>query len=177
MRWCIATSDGSIPGGRKADDVVNEALQSVLIEDRDAEGRREIPDAVDLERGLKLIIHSILNHAAEGFENRHRIDPSAVDAEGEELDLLDSSIPFWDPSNANLSPEEIATAAARCTRFIEFSKHDKIVCGMLMLIRDEGIDKPAELIAKRLGIKVVDVFSARKRLATLVRKFARTAAS
>jgi hypothetical protein len=171
MRWCIATSDDSIPGGRKADDIVNEALKSVLLADRSAEGRRQIPDAVELGHGLRTIVLSILNHAAEGFENRHRVDPVAVGADGEEQDLLDTSVPFWDPSNANLTPEELVAASSRCVRFIEFSKRDKIVCAMLMLIRDEGIDRPAELIAKRLSIKVMDVFAARKRLATLVRKF------
>jgi len=177
MHWCIATSDGSIPGGSVACDIVHETVQAVLREERGADGRREIPDDIDIERGLKWIIDSKLNHAAESFENRHRADPVATDEEGEEFDRLDSAVPFWDASNANLTVAELAEAAARCTRFIEFAKRDKIVCAMLMYIRDTGIDRPAERLAKALGIKVPEVFAARKRLGTLVRKFGKGANS
>ena len=175
MHWCVATSDGSIPGGQRACDIVNETVQAVLQEERDAPGRREIPNDIDVEPGLKEIIFSKLNHAAEGFENRRRADHLAVDKKGEKVDHLDSAVPFWDPSTANLTPEELALATARCTRFIEFAKKDKIVCAMLMLIRDQGIDRPAERIAKELGIKLLEVYTARKRLGTLVRKFGQTA--
>lgn len=171
MHWCVSTTDGSMPGGQLACDVVQETLVAVLMETPGAAGRREIPDDVDVERGLKRIIESKINHAAESFENRRRADHLGTDQEGETVDRLDSATPFWDPTNANLSPEELALAAARCARFIEYTKKDKIVCNMLILIRDCGIDKPAERIAKELGIRLVEVYLARKRLGTLVRKF------
>jgi hypothetical protein len=177
MRWCVATDDGSIPGGRQANDIVNGVVQALLLENPDADGRREIPPHIAFDYGIKTIIDSELNHAAVSFENRRRQDPETTDREGKPVDLLDSPVPFWDPSSANLTPEQTALAAARSTRFIEFAKRDKIVCAMLMLIRDQGIDRPAERIAKELGIKVPEVYAARKRLGTLVRKFGKSAPS
>lgn len=177
LHWCVGTSDASMPGGQKACDVVQETLEAVLVETAGAPGRREIPDGVDVEFGLKRIIESKINHAAESFENRHRSDHLGTDAAGEAVDYLDSATPFWDPATANLSPEELALAAARCARFIEYASRDKTVCAMLILIRDRGIDKPAERIAKELGVGLVDVYLARKRLGTLVRKFGQTSVS
>lgn len=172
-RWCIRIQDKSMPGGRTAADVLNGVLHAVLADPGD-KLRRNIPDDVEIGHGLKCIIESKINHASKSFENRHRQDNVGINPQGEPVDRLDTATPFWDPLTASIPDDELAAMGADCARFIEFAKKDKNVYGMLVLIRDRGIDKPVERIAKELGLKITDVFLARKRLRTLVRKFQRT---
>lgn len=171
MHWCVPTDDDSMPGGEQARDVVHETVQSLLIDDPDTPGYRCLPAKVGVEAALKMIIWSKINHAAEDFENTHRNDHQDVDREGRTVDHLETDAPMWEPSQVKLTPPQQAFVAARCTRFIEFCRKDRIVCDMLMVIRDLGIDRPAERLAKALGIKVGEVYIARKRLGTLVRQF------
>jgi hypothetical protein len=171
MHWCVSTDDDSMPGGAQARDVVHEAVQSLLTEDPAAPGYRKLPSNVAVEAVLKMIIWSKVNHAAEDTENTRRDDHLGVDREGQAVDHLETDAPMWEPSQAKLSPQQQAHAAARCTRFIEFCRTDKVVCDMLIIIRDRGIDRPAERLAKELGIRPAEVYIARKRLGTLVRKF------
>ncbi|MGH7947198.1 MAG: hypothetical protein ACREF9_19660, partial [Opitutaceae bacterium] len=126
---------------------------------------------VAVEAALKMIIWSKVNHAAEDFENTHRDDHKDVDREGHPIDHLETDAPMWEPAQAKLTPQQQAFVAARCTRFIEFCRKDKVVCDMLIVIRDLGIDRTAERLAKELGIKVAEVYIVRKRLGTLVRQF------
>lgn len=177
MHWCVPTADDSIPGGLQARDVVHETVQSLLMEDPADPGRRVLPAKVGVEPALKMIIWSKINHAADDFENTHREDHLAVDHEGTAIDHLETDAPFWDPSQAKLTPHQLTFVAARCTRFIEFCRKDTVVCNLLMVIRDLGIDRPAERLAKELGIKVGEVYIARKRLGTLLRQFRKATAT
>lgn len=69
-----------------------------------------------------------------------------------------------------MSAEDKAAARARCDEFISLAKkRDKEVYEILVLIRDEGVDKSAE-IAKRLHMPVGNVYLARKRLGAMLRK-------
>lgn len=177
MRWCVPTDDDSMPGGLQAQDIVHETVQSLLIEDSAASGYRQLPPQVGVEPALKMIIWSKISHAAEDFENTHRDDHLTVDKEGELLDHLETDALMWEPSQAKLTLQQQIFVAARCTRFIEFCKKDPTVCNMLLAIRDLGIDRPAERLAKELGIKVAEVYIARKRLGTLVRQFRKVAST
>lgn len=172
-RWCIRTFDQAMPGGKSAADVVNETVHAATADPADRR-RRNIPEGVDSEHGLKCIIESKVNHAAESFENRNRRDHVATNAEGEKFDRLDSATPFWEPGTAELPDDELAAMGEDCARFIEFAKTDYLVQRMLMLIRDKGIDKPVERIARELSVGPAEVLLARKRLRRLVRKFQRT---
>lgn len=176
MHWCVPTDDDSMPGGEQACDVVGETVQSLLLEPG-AKGRRKLPAKVAVEAGLKMIIWSKVNHAAEGFENTHRVDHEDVDREGEPVDHLENDAAMWEPRQAKLSAAQQAQVAARCTRFIEFCRKDQVVCNMLMVIRDLGIDGPAGRLAKELGIKTGEVYIVRKRLGTFVRKFRKLTAT
>jgi hypothetical protein len=171
MHWCVPTDDDSMPGGSQARDVMHEAVQSVLQDDPGALGYRKLPATVGVEPALKMIIWSKLNHAAEDFENTHRNDHQDVDREGRQVDHLETDAPMWEPGQVKLSPQQLVFVAARCTRFIEFCRKDQVVCNLLIVIRDLGIDRPAERLAKELGIQVGEVYLARKRLGTFVRKF------
>ncbi len=173
--WCMPTEDDTIPGGMHARDIVHETYQA-LTKEPGQPGFRKLPDNVEVEPALKMDIWSMVSHAVESYENTHRADRVDHDHEGKPLDRLDTDAPFWDPSQAKLTPLQQAHVAARCTRFIEFTKKDSVVCNMLMVIRDQGFDRPAERLAKALGIKVPEVYTARKRLGTLLRQFRKTAA-
>jgi hypothetical protein len=124
-----------------------------------------------------MIVWSKVNHEVEGFENTHRTEHQDVDREGELVDHLETDAPMWEPREAKLSAQQLTFVAARCMRFIEFCRKDQAVCNMLMVIRDLGIDRPAERLAKELGIKAAEVYIVRKRLGTFVRKFKKLTAT
>ena len=52
-----------------------------------------------------------------------------------------------------------------------FAKSDKVVHGMLTLLLEEDLDEPAEEVARRLGITVAEVYTARKRQARLIQNY------
>jgi len=56
-------------------------------------------------------------------------------------------------------------------RIITFAKPDRVVHGMLLLIKNEGVDKPASLVAQRLGVSEIEIYQARKRLASAVTRY------
>ena len=144
MSWCISTDDGSMPGGQQAIDVVHDAirfLQSKAPEEKG--GGNYLPANVSVAAAIWMVIKRTVGHEADGFENANRSDYLTVDREGEQVDLLESDVPFWDPAMAKLSTQQLVHAAARCERFIEFVHKDRDVCNMLILIRDRGIDGPA----------------------------------
>jgi len=172
-RWCIKTQDNCAVGGKQAEDIVSEAVNS-LLSDQGAKGRRCLPDHVEVEYGLQEIICSKISHLSESAENRLRDDIQQHDPETGENREIDSATPFWEPSpDSELEVEEKTILRGRCNRFIEFvdGKGDKTVHAMLLLIKNEGIDKPAEKIASHLKIDVTQVFTARKRMKTLRKQF------
>ncbi|MBS0631621.1 MAG: hypothetical protein JSS11_06880 [Verrucomicrobia bacterium] len=177
MHWCIATNDSSMPGGVQARDILHATVQSLLLDNPNAPGYRQLPAKVGVEPGLKMIIWSKINHAAEDTENVRRKDHKDIDREGNVIDHLETDAPMWDPGQEKLSTQQQAHVAARCTRFIEYCRKDKVVCDLLILIRDTGVDRPAERLAKELRIRVGEVYLARKRLGTLLRQFRKTATS
>ncbi|MEO5961001.1 MAG: hypothetical protein ABIR80_17990 [Opitutaceae bacterium] len=177
MHWCVPTSDDSMPGGGQARDVVQETVQAYLLDDPKAEGYRKLPANVAVEAALHMVIRSKINHVAEGAENIRREDHVGVDQTGEAADHLETDAVFWEPNQAKLSSHQEAFLAARCTRFIEFCRKDKPVCDMLIVIRDQGFDRPAERLAKALSVRVGEVYLVRKRLGTLLRQYLKANAS
>ena len=175
MHWCIPTADDSMPGGKQACDIMHETLQFLQSKaPPEKGGHNYLPPDIEVEVAFKKVICREINHAAESFENATRNDNVGVDREGEEIDHLESDAPFWEPAQTKLSPQQIAHIAARCERFVEFSRKDRDVCNMLIIIRDRGIDGPAERMAKELGIRITEVYAARRRLGSLLRKFGKS---
>jgi hypothetical protein len=174
MFWCISTADDSIPGGLQARDMLNETVKSLFLEPG-AEGFRALPAHVPVEAALKMVVWSKVSHAAEKSENIHRAEPVGVNREGEEVDRLETDAPMWEPSHAKLSPQQLAHLAARCAGFVEFCRTDKTVYDMLVIVRDRGIDGPADRLARELGIRLAEVYTARKRLGTLLRQYRKAA--
>lgn len=165
--WCVSTADHAAPGGQVAVDLFGRVYAAILS------GARSFNAEVQVDIGFRQIARSLINHLATGFENTHRSDHVSENKFGETVDLLDSATPYWDPSADNFTPEQLAESSARATRFIEFCKKDKNLVAMLMLIRDEGIDRPAKKIAKLIGISEIEVNNTRRRMATALRKFER----
>lgn len=177
MHWCVPTDDDSMPGGAQARDVVHESVQAYLIEDPKADGYRKLPPDVVVEAALHMVIRSKVSHIAQGTENTNREDRVGIDKTGDAVDHLETDAVFWESGETKLSPQQEAFIAARCMRFIEFCRKDKPVCDMLIVIRDQGFDSPAERLARALGVRVGEVYLIRKRLGTLLRQYRETAAS
>ena len=165
--WCVATHDRSAPGGKTAVDLVGKVVESLLS------GKSSFGDDIAVEPALYQLMRRAINRLATSYENTHRDDSVGTNDEGARIDRLESATPFWDPTNENLSPEELQIAGARCTRFIEFCRKDKNLVAMLLLIRDTGMDQDAKKIGAALNVSVMEVYNIRKRLGNAVRRFER----
>ena len=165
--WCIATAERQAPGGQGAVDLFGQVYVALVA------GRRSFPDDCPVDIGIRCILRSVVSHLALGFENTHRQDHLVADDSGTTQDHLDTARPFWDPTSEPCTEEQPDSAASRCARFIAFCAGDRELVALLELIRDEGIDGPAKLIAQRIGVTEFEVYNIRKRLATAVRKFER----
>lgn len=159
-----STADGSMPGGKTATDVLDDAIASILAEPG-TKGRRRVPDDIEIGKAIMAIIRSKTNHAWESAENQTRIAASE-DLEGNTT--FDLVLPF----ERVFSADDRAAAQERYRPFMDYvRKWDKNVYAMLSLILNEGIDKPVKTIAKKIGIKESEVLAARKRLKTLIQQF------
>lgn len=158
---------------RSGEDFFQDAVTSCLTTKEDGACVRRIPPEVPVVAALKEIIKSKVGHAFESqnFVTRGKLPQSENDPDGGPKPYYEPKVPFWESESDRLSSEEREAAAGRFESFITFAKSDRAVHGMLILIRDENLDKPASLIAERLGITEPEVYVARKRLATLVERF------
>lgn len=164
--WCIKRADGSLPGGRLAEDLVHTVIQAILTPPG-TKGYRRIPDDVAIDVAMRLIIRSCINHALLSGENTTRIELP----ESDDGTLFEGTEPFWSPCEEHLSEEDKVHAFARCEAFIALvKKRNQLVHDMLILLRDEGIEKPA-VVAKRLSRPIADIYLARRQLGTLIRTF------
>jgi hypothetical protein len=164
-RWY--TVDGS-RDGQFAKEMVDQVVASVLSDPKE-DHHRSIPDNVDVEAALVMNVRSLVSHAADSLENKKRAEAPDPDLHGNTV--FDTSEGAWGASADDLTAEDLDIMRERNDSFLEFAKKDKVVYPMLLLIRDKGIDRPVELIAKELKVSVVEICNARKRLATLIRNF------
>jgi hypothetical protein len=174
VAWISGRCNGILPTGQSGWDILHEALLDVTSLDDSGECRRRIPASVPLPAALRKIVRSKISHAIEASATQLRADRIMESQDGCEVDTLESDKPFWQPDGDRMSAEAKESARERCGRFIEFAKADRVVYSMLVLLRDEDLDKPAERVASRLGVNVAEIYTARKRLATLVRRFLET---
>jgi hypothetical protein len=160
---------------RTGEDFLHDAVTSCLTIKEDGTCLRNIPPAVPLVAAFTEIIKSKIGHAFTSLNSvtRGKIPDFDDDAVAGPKPSFEPQKPFWESENDRLSNEEREVAASRFESLIAFAKPDRLVHGMLVLIRDENLDKPASLIAERLGVTEPDIYVARKRLATLVERFSK----
>jgi len=169
--WSCGSNDPRLSNGQSGEDVLHEVVLDTTTIDGSGNCRRRIPAEIPLEVALRKIVLSKISHTFEASESKLRKDSVTVMPDGENLDAIETDQPFWPPEGDRLSAAAEAQARDRSEKFIEFVRSDRVVHGMLVLLRDEDLDKPAETVAARLGVVVSEIYIARKRLATLVKKF------
>lgn len=158
---------------QSGDDFLNETVRSCITLREDGYCERQIPENVPLHAALRQIIKSKVEHAYQSLGSRRRARPPATTYEsgGGASIINEPTEQFWIAEGDRMTAQEREEAAKRIDALIAFAKSDRVVYGMLILVRDESLDKPASLVAKRLGISEDEVYVARKRLATLTGKF------
>lgn len=167
-RWCSGWR-ASPPGGNGAADFVNDLLRQVLL-GCGASDRRRIPPDVEVEVALRWHVRSKISAAVRSYENRNFI--RYWDFDGGERLVENALTACTDDTPGTLSDDTAAIMkSGRCQRFLDFVADDTLVHSMLMLIRDLGIDGPADRVAKYLDVCVRDVYVARRRLKAATRRF------
>lgn len=152
-----------MPQGREPEDIVYGAIAKVLDGSRGWDPERE----PDLERHLRSVADSELNHLAVGFENRRVTRESAMrpvwieGAAGRPLEHSVASVSPGPPEVLALR-EAKAEAEAFGAALAAFLADDPPLARATALILD-GTDKPAA-IAASLSVKVDEVYNMRKRL-------------
>lgn len=158
--------------GRSGEEFLQEAVSNCLTIDEAGGCVRNIPPNIPMGHALKTIIRSLIRGAYEskGYRMAGEL-PMHEDTNGEKRSAYEPTDSFWEPDGNLTTPEQSGENTARLDAFIAFTKSDRVVHGMLLLVRNEGIDKPARIIAQRLGVTEAEVFVARKRLATFVGRY------
>lgn len=152
---------------------LNETVKSCITIREDGRCERQIPKEVPVVAALKQIIKSKVEHAYQSLASRRRghLPGSKNESAGEAEIISEPSEEFWNAEGDRMTAQQREDAAKRIDALIDYAKADRVVHGMLVLIRDENLDKPASLVAERLGVPEDQVYVARKRLATLTNKF------
>jgi hypothetical protein len=170
--WYSARGN-SLPGGLSGQDIVDELLGQVLESNPEANDRRRIPEDVEVEKALRMHIRSKLSALSRSWENRNisRGVELTYRNFNESDPLLEADTPLWPSDDDEADEDERVAARQRTERFIAFVENDQLLYAMLILIRDEGLDRPVEAIARRLDVSVKDIYIARRRLRTAVSRF------
>lgn len=169
--WSTGQNSTRLSNGQSGQEVLHESVEHATTIGDEGKCVRRIPPEIPLGAAFRRIICSKVSHTYKSSESKMRRDPIATLPGGEELDMMETDKTYWQPNGDRMSADARALAYERSERFIEFARKDRIVYGILVLLRDEDLDGPAEAIAARLGIDVNEVYVSRKRLATLVKKF------
>lgn len=158
---------------QSGEEFLNETVKSCITLTSDGRCERQIPENVPLVAALKQIIKSKVEHTYHSLASRRRGHPPSVtdDSGDDAIIIIEPTEQFWIAEGDRMTAQQREDAAKRIDALIDYSKSDRIVHGMLILIRDENLDKPASLVAERLGISEGEVYVARKRLATLTSKY------
>jgi len=169
--WSAGKHGTSLPNGKTGRDVLHEVVADVSTIGVGGKCIRSFRSEIPVEVAIRWIINSKVSHSFESTESRLRSDSVATVPGGEEIDLMESAKPFWNPSGDRMSAETRTRASERSQRFLEFARGDRVVYGMLILLRDEDLEGPAQTLAEGLGVDINEIYTSRKRLATLVRRF------
>jgi DNA-directed RNA polymerase specialized sigma24 family protein len=150
--------NGHMPGGREAQDVVQDAIEDVL------NGRRfwNPVSQPDLFAHLRSIVDSKLSHLVESMEHRSVRSESALGARNEDAPGLTSLAEL--PASGASPFETLVQAEAEdfFWGFYELLADEPLLQKVIEWI-DAGIDRPAD-IAVHLGVPPREIYNARKRL-------------
>lgn len=158
---------------------VNEAIKRCLP-GADGQVARDLNRDLPLEVMFKGIIESILSHDLYPSEIRMLTKGEfgyVEDGEDErQLTADDYEQSMWSDKRGDA---EIRTNAIRnlderpvIEAFLKFVSKDAIVHRMALLLLEEDIEEPAELVASRIGITADEVYVARKRRDRMCLQFA-----
>ncbi len=160
----------TMPGGMSAEDIVGELLKQVLSTGGPGDGRRKLPSDVDVGKALRMIVRSKLSSLSLSAENRASMREVELEDPDNTESIWERMLP-WETTDELAADEDRAEALKRSAAFIDFVADDHLLHSMLVLIRDEGLDKPAEAVARRLDVNVNAIYTANRRLKSALRSF------
>lgn len=158
---------------RSGQEFLHEAINCCYRVDGNDRCSRRIPAEIPVNVALIEIMKSLISHAYNSKGRRLAAEMPSVRVGGSSGDVLsfDPDKTMWSEGNDRLTPEEREDALSRVDGFLAFVKPDRVVYGILLLVRDEGLDRPASLLAERLGVSEIEIYQARKRLASAVTRY------
>lgn len=155
-------------GARSGEEFLHEAINSCMARREDGTFVRRIPADIPVNVALFKIMESLISHAFHSKGRRLREEMPSSPGENDSFEPKQS---MWSSCDDRLTAEQREDALSRVDEFVAFAKPDRVVHGMLLLIRNEGLDRPASLLAERLGVSEIEIYQARKRLASAVTRY------
>lgn len=154
------------------EDFLHEAINDAIKTDKDGRCIRRIPPETPLEAAFSMVLRSIVSHLYQSKGRRAIAAVEVCQGGNSDAGSVDVVVPMWEADR--MTTEEMESAIVRTDAFIAFARTDHIVHGMLMLIRNEGLDKPASLVAERLKVTEAEIYLARKRIGPLLTRFTKS---
>ncbi len=155
------------------EEFLNDAIQSCYSIGENGDCVRRLPPEVSVDAALVMIVRSMVSHAflSQSRRRRGEMPERKTDLTDKKQADYEPTEVFWEAGGDRMTQEQKEDAAKRFDEFILLVKPDRVIHGMLVLIREEGLDKPASLVASRLGVTESDIFLARKRLLSFVGRY------
>jgi hypothetical protein len=158
--------DGHLPGGKEVSDVVQEAVEDILLGKRAWDPDKN-PDLLDFMRS---VVNSKISHLQEGADNR-RGELAPVPGAEARVDHFDT-FPHQNAPTADIQLQEKEDEARNSDlilRFYDFVADDKLLQGIVGCMI-EGVSKRSE-IAAALKTKEQEITNADKRLERRCKEF------
>lgn len=154
-------------------DYVNEAIGRCLP---DSSGicRRSLDKSAPVAALLRRIVVSLISHdlfpKGARRSSHGEFDYKEVDGEPVESSADDFSTSMWaDGATADLGRSLDCAQVAKS--FVEYVRQDDEVHRIVKLSVEQNIEEPADLVARMVGLKVEEVYVAKKRLQRLFCRF------
>jgi len=158
---------------RSGEEFLHEAINCCYKVDGNGCCSRRIPAEIPVNVALIGIMKSLVSHAYHSKGRRLAAEMPSLKPSGDSGDVLpfEPHVTMWSEGDDRLTPEEREDALSRIDDFMAFVKSDRVLHGILLLVRDEGLNKPVSLLAQRLGVSENEIYQARKRLASAVTRY------
>jgi hypothetical protein len=158
--------DGHLPGGKEVADIVQEAIEDVLLGKRGWDPEKH-PDLLDFMRS---VVNSKISHLLKGAENRKGELAPAENSE-DSVDHFDT-LPHGNATTAVIQlqeKEDEARNSELILTFYDFVADDKLLQGIVGCMI-EGISKRSE-IAAALQTNEQEITNANKRMERRCKEF------